>query len=78
MDDTDRSDSSISSSSSIAAAAFLLSEKPKPFSQDQLNDLVCDLGLSKELSEILAFCLVNMVYWIQELKLHSTMIGMIC
>ena len=54
MEDTDSSDSSISSSSSMVAAAFLLSVKPKPFSQGQLNDLVCDLGLSKESSEILA------------------------
>ena len=54
MGDTYSSDSSIGSSSSIAAAASLLSAKPKPFSQGQLNDLVDDLGLSKELSEILA------------------------
>ena len=57
MDDTDSSNNSISSSSSMAAAASLLSAKLKPFSQDQLNDLVCDLDLSKESSEILAFCL---------------------
>ena len=55
MDDTDSSDSSISSSSSIAAAASSLSAKPKPFSQGQLNDLVRDLGLSKESTGILAF-----------------------
>ena len=54
IDDTNSSDSSISSSSSMAAVASLLSVKPKPFSQGQLNDLVCDLGLSKESSEILA------------------------
>ena len=54
MDDTDRGDSSISSSSSIAAAASSLSAKPKLFSQDQLNDLSRDLGLSKESSKILA------------------------
>ena len=53
-DDTDSSDSSISSSSSMGAAAFSLSAKPKPFSQGQLNDLVLDLSLSKESSEILA------------------------
>ena len=57
MDDTDSSDSSINSSSSMATAASLLSAKPKPFSQGQLNDLVHDLGLSKELSDILASCL---------------------
>ena len=54
MDDTDSIESSISSSFSMAAAASLLSAKPKPFSQDQLNDLVRDLGLSKKSSEILA------------------------
>ena len=42
------------SSSSTAAAASLLSEKPKLFNQGQLNDLVRDLDLSKESSEILA------------------------
>ena len=55
MDDTDSSDSSISSSSSMAATASSLSAKPKPFSLGQLNDLARDLGLSNELSEILAF-----------------------
>ena len=54
MDDTDSSNSSISSFSSMAAAASSLSAKPKPFCQGQLNDLVCDLSLSKESSEILA------------------------
>ena len=54
MDDTDSSDSSVSCSSSIAAAASSLSAKPKTFSQGQLNDLVRDLGLFKESSEILA------------------------
>ena len=55
MDDKDSSDRSISSSSSMAAAASSLSgAKRKPFSRGQLNDLVCDLGLSKESSEILA------------------------
>ena len=53
--DTDNSDSSISSSFSMAAAASSLSTKPKPFSLGQLNDLVRDLGLFKESSEILAF-----------------------
>ena len=55
MDDTDSSDSSVSSSSSMAAVASLLSAKLKPCGQGQLKDLVCDLGLSKEPSEILAF-----------------------
>ena len=54
MDDTDSGDSSVSSASSMAAAASSLSAKPKPFSQGQLNDLVCDLGLFKERFEILA------------------------
>ena len=54
MNDTDRSDSSIGSFSSMAAAASLLSAKPKPFNQGQLSDLVRDLGLSKQSSEILA------------------------
>ena len=55
MDDTDSSDSGISTSSSMAAAAASsLSAKPKPFSQGQLNDLVRDLGLSKESLKILA------------------------
>ena len=78
MDDIDGSDSSISSFSSIAAAASSLGAKPKPFSQGQLNDLVRDLGLSKESFEFWHLVLVNMVYWIRELKLHSTIIGMIC
>ena len=54
MDDTDSSDSNISSSSSMTATASSLSKKPKAFSQGQLNDLVRDLDLSKESSEILA------------------------
>jgi len=54
VDDTDSSDSSIISSSSMAAAASSLCAKPKPFSQGQLNDLVRDLGLSEESSEVLA------------------------
>ena len=55
LDDTDSSDSSISSSSSMAAAASSLNTKPKPFSQGQLNKLVCDLGLFKESSGILSW-----------------------
>ena len=60
MDDTYSSNSSINSSLSMAAAAFSLNAKPKPFSQIQLNDLyiVRDLGLSKESSEILASVVV--------------------
>ena len=54
MDDTDSSNSIVSCSSSMAAASSSLSTKPKPFSQGQLNDLVRDLGLSKESSEIMA------------------------
>ena len=54
MYDNDSSDSSISSSSSMAAVTSSLSAKPKPFSQGQLNDLVRDLGLSKKSFEILA------------------------
>ena len=57
IDDTDGSDISIITSSSMAAAASLPSAKPKPFSQGQLNDPVRDLGLSKKSSEILASCL---------------------
>ena len=78
IDDTDNSDSSISSSSSIAVVASSLYLKSKRFSQVQLNDLVCDLGLSKKSSQILRLVLVHMVYWIWEIKLHSTVIGMIC
>ena len=54
MTDIDRSETSISSSSSMAAAASSLSAKPKLFGQGQLNDLVRDLGISKKSSEILA------------------------
>ena len=54
MDDTDSRDSSISSSSSMDAAASSLSAKPKLFSQGQLNDLVHDFSPSKKLSDILA------------------------
>ena len=53
MNDTDSSPSSTSSSSSMAAESSLLSAKPKPFSQGQLNDLVRDFGLSKKSPEIL-------------------------
>ena len=60
MNNTDSSDSSICSSSSRNAAASSLSAKPKSFSQGQLNDLVCDLGLSKELFWHLV--LMNMLY----------------
>ena len=59
MNDTDSSDSKISSSSSMAAAASSLTAKSKPFSQGRLNDLVCDLGLSKKSSEISASRLIE-------------------
>ena len=78
MDDTDSSNSSISSSSSMAVAASSLSAKPKPFGQGQLNVLVGDLGLSKNRLKFWHLVLVNMVYWIQKIKLHFTVIGMIC
>ena len=71
MDDTDSSDSSISSSSSVAAA-------PSSLSQGQLNDLVCDYGLFKESFEIVASCLGEHSILHSGIKLHSTMIGMIC
>ena len=78
MDDTNSSDSSISSSSSMPAVASSLGATPKPFSQGQLNDVVRNFGLSKKSSEILAFRLGNIVYWIRELKLYSAVLGMIC
>ena len=53
MDDRNSSCSN-HSSTSMAAEASSLSTNPKPFSQGQLNDLVRDLNLSKESSEILA------------------------
>ena len=53
MEDADSSCSNYSSTS-MAAEASSLSTKPKPFSQGQLNDLVRDLNLFKESSEILA------------------------
>ena len=54
MNDTNSSDSSISSSSGMAAVASSLRAKSKPFIQGQLNNLVRDFGLSKESSKILA------------------------
>ena len=54
MDGTDSGNKSINSLSSMGVAASSSSSKPKPFSQAQLSDLVCDLGLSKKSSEILA------------------------
>ena len=53
MEDTVSSCSNYSSTS-MAAEASSLSTNPKPFSQGQLNDLVCELNPSKESSEILA------------------------
>ena len=44
---------------SMAAEASSLRTNPKPFSQGQLNDLVRNLNLSKELSELLASHLVE-------------------
>ena len=78
MDDTDSSDSSISSSSSMAAAASSLSAKRKPFSQGQLNDLVRDLGLSKESSEILASRLGEDGILDSGTTITTTVIGIIC
>ena len=69
MDDTDSNDSSVSCSSIMTAAASSLSAKPKPFSQGLLNDLVRDLGLSKESSEILASRLGEHVILDSETKL---------
>ena len=57
MDDTNSSDSSIGSPSSMAAAASSLGAKPKSFNQGQLNGPVRDLSLFKDSSEILATCL---------------------
>ena len=54
MEDSNSSCSNFSSTS-IAAEASSLSTNPKTFSQGQLNDLVRDLNLSKESSELLAF-----------------------
>ena len=53
MEDTHSSCSNYSSTS-MAAEASSLSTNPKPFSQDQLYDLVRDFNLSKESSEIIA------------------------
>ena len=53
MEDSNSSCSNYSSTS-MAAEASSLSTNSKPFSQGQLNDLVRDLNLSKELSELLA------------------------
>ena len=54
MDDTNSSDSSIGSPSSMAAAASSLGAKPKSFNQGQVNGPVRDLSLFKDSSEILA------------------------
>ena len=63
MDDTVSIKSSISSSSTMAAAVSALSTDAKPFSQGQLNDLVCDLGLySRNRLKFGHLDLVNMVY----------------
>ena len=78
LDDTDSTDSIINSPSSVVAAVSSLSAKPKLFSQGQLNDLVPDLGLSRNRPKFFYLILVNMVYWIRKLKLHSTAIGANC
>ena len=62
----------------MAAEASSLSTNPKLFSQGQLNDLVRDLNLSKESSEILASRLGEPGIWIRKLKLHFSATGMIC
>ena len=49
----------------MAASASSLSAKPKHFSQGQLNDLVCDLGLSKELYEITLLCNIFVTVFMQ-------------
>ena len=54
IDHTDSSGNGINSSSSMVAATSSLRAKPKPFSPGQLNDLVCDLKLFMDSSEILA------------------------
>ena len=77
MEDTDSSCSNYNSTS-VATKASSLSTKPKPFSQGQLNDLVRDLNLSKELSEILASRLGEHGILDSGTKLHSIATGMIC
>ena len=52
MEDSSSSSSDYGSTS-MAAEVSSLSTNPKPFSQGQLNDLVRDLNLSKESSELL-------------------------
>ena len=54
MEDSNSSCSNNYNSTSKAAEVSSLSTNPKPFSQGQLNDLVRDLNLSKESSELLA------------------------
>ena len=44
--------SDCSSCTSLTAEGHSQENKPRPFTQGQLNDLVRDLGLSKEASEI--------------------------
>ena len=51
-EDSDCSSCSNDSDTSLAAEGHLQENKPKPFTQGQLNDLVCDLGLSEKASEI--------------------------
>ena len=54
MEDSNSSCSNYGSTS-MAAEASSLSTNPKPFSQDQLNDLVGDVNFSKESSELLVY-----------------------
>ena len=53
-EDSDCSSCSNYSATGLAAEGHSPENKPRPFTQGQLNDLVRDLGLSKEASEILA------------------------
>ena len=67
----------------VALPAWLLRhlrlvQNQNPYSQGQLKDLVRDLRLSKESSEILVSRLGEHGMLVRELKLYSTMIGMIC
>ena len=55
----------------MAAEESLLSTNPKPFSQGQLNDLVRDLNISKESSELLASRLGEHGVLDSGTKLHS-------
>ena len=77
MEDTDSSCSNYRFTS-MDAEASSLSTNPKPFSQRQLNDLVRDLNLSKESSEILASRLGEHGILDSETKINFSATGMIC